>query len=163
MVFRPKFLTAAMARNRFFLAPPLLIVAGLIAAGCAPYAEGSVAASAPPSPPDRTECAAPPLAVQQQGARPAALRVEVWDQNGLHQGSEVVMVSDAGGNPLVTLECDGPFVSFTLLPGAYRVSAFLGGQHSEDMALRVPPEGLGVMLKLLPPLPAPPPDGPPAD
>jgi hypothetical protein len=162
MVFRRKFLSAAnavIARNRFFLAPPLLIVAG-----CAPYAEGPVAASAPPSPPDRTECAAPPLAVQQQqGARAAALRVEVWDQSGLHQGSEVVMVSDAGGNPLVTLECDGPFASFTLLPGAYRISAFLGGQHSEDLALRIPPEGLGVMLKLLPPLSAPPPDGPPAD
>jgi hypothetical protein len=160
MVSRRKCLPkTARARGRFLLVLPLLA----LAAGCASYGGTDLASSVPASPPgspDQTACAAPPLAVQQEGAtRASPLRVEVWDESGLHRGSQVVMVSDAGGNPLVTLECDGPFVSFRLLPGAYRVSASLGDQHSADMALRLPPEGMGIMVKLLPPLPAAPAEG----
>jgi hypothetical protein len=80
-----------------------------------------------------------------------ALHVEVQDQFGPYRAGETVMVSAMDGLPLVTLNCEGPWANFRLAPGTYRVMAFIGDQHSDEVTVNVPPGGTQVALKLEPP------------
>ena len=78
----------------------------------------------------------------------SSLAVEVRDGFGLYRGDQVVLLSDGSGLPLLTLACDGPSDEFRLLPGSYRVQAFVGDVRSTEIAVNVPPEGARVTLTL---------------
>ncbi len=113
------------------------------AAAAAPSARG-------PAPPPRQDV----VSACAQGAeepRPS-LHVEVRDQFGLWRAGESVQVSTMSGFPLAAVDCDGPWANFTLVPGKYRVMAFLGPERSQDVEVDVPSSGMAVTLMLEPAL-----------
>ena len=80
----------------------------------------------------------------------AQLRVEVMDDGHLFTGGEVVMLSDPNGMPLISLACGGPWASFIVTPGEYRVSAFLGERETDVANVIVRPEGTRISLTFQP-------------
>jgi hypothetical protein len=104
----------------------------------------AAAVIAPPLPPqdNQTACNGPG---RNNGS---TLHVQVHDQFGLYRAGETVMVSDAAGMPLVTINCSGPYANFQLEPGHYRVVGFIGAERSDEIAVNVPPKGATVMLVL---------------
>jgi hypothetical protein len=114
--------------------------------GTLAFAQASAAREPPVPPQDLVSACAPTAA-----ASDLALHVEVQDQFGPYRAGETVMVSAIDGLPLVTLNCEGPWANFRLAPGTYRVMAFIGDQHSNEVTVNVPPGGTQVALKLEPP------------
>ncbi len=124
-------------------------------ASAAVLAAGGALAQAPPPPvppqDNMTACAPASAAEQPRTIEGPALQVEVTDAFGPYRAGETVMVSDANGLPLATLVCEGPWANFRLMPGIYRVMAFIGDKQSNELAVNVPPTGSRVTLKLQPP------------
>ena len=80
----------------------------------------------------------------------AELRVEVMDDGHPFTAGEVVMLSDTNGAPLISLACGGPWASFMVIPGEYRVSAFLGDRETDVANVIVRPEGTQIALTFQP-------------
>jgi len=79
-----------------------------------------------------------------------SLHVEVLGPSGQLGPGQNVQVSAMNGFPLVALNCDGPWANFTLEPGRYKVTAFLGPLRSSEIEVEVPPSGTAVTLTLDP-------------